>query len=203
MHRKQPRNRLDVIPTGITSANTVRGGGKERRGEEKQNSQTGTRTRVAWVKATYPNRLHYLGAPSLNQPTTTTHALSARTTRATQTPHALPPLPSHRTPAQNPNTSERPRQTRSGLRSTRHSRTDISRCLVRAKAVYVGHAPEAATQPSGRHTYRHNERKYGAWRRQGEERRGKAKFPNRDSNPGRVGESHVSEPPTLFGSTFS
>ncbi|KAG3042745.1 hypothetical protein PI125_g26702 [Phytophthora idaei] len=37
----------------------------------------------------------------------------------------------------------------------------------------------------------------------GKERRGKAKFPNRDSNPGRVGESHVSEPPTLFGSTFS
>ena len=25
-------------------------------------SQTGTRTRVAWVKATYPNRLDYLGA---------------------------------------------------------------------------------------------------------------------------------------------
>ncbi|KAJ8544208.1 hypothetical protein ON010_g12060 [Phytophthora cinnamomi] len=37
-------------------------------GEEKQNSQTGTRTRVAWVKATYPNRLDYLGAPSPNQP---------------------------------------------------------------------------------------------------------------------------------------
>ena len=27
------------------------------------NSQTGTRTRVAWVKATYPNRLDYLGMP--------------------------------------------------------------------------------------------------------------------------------------------
>ena len=34
---------------------------------KKQNSQTGTPTRVAWVKATYPNRLDYLGVPSLDR----------------------------------------------------------------------------------------------------------------------------------------
>ena len=35
-------------------------------GQEKERvSQTGTRTRVAWVKATYPNRLDYLGASTL------------------------------------------------------------------------------------------------------------------------------------------
>ena len=44
------------------SARTQESGWHSRACMQQKDSQTGTRTRVAWVKATYPNRLDYLGA---------------------------------------------------------------------------------------------------------------------------------------------
>ena len=46
---------------GVHGVNTRGDRGGERRVAGKSDSHTGTRTRVAWVKATYPNHLDYMG----------------------------------------------------------------------------------------------------------------------------------------------
>ena len=82
---------------------------------KKQNSQTGTRTRVAWVKATYPNRLDYLGVPSLNQfgrihHTPTTNRTHLHAPASTETIHSAScgSMPAATFQIQFPNTNRNP-----------------------------------------------------------------------------------------------
>ena len=53
---------------------------------EQRSSHTGTRTRVAWVKATYPNHLDYMGARTTHQQTTT-HTQHQHTQQHRQNKH--------------------------------------------------------------------------------------------------------------------